>query len=218
LKSYHTFNFANFYDEQKTGFGKLLVLNDNEVQQNAGFGTHTHDNMEIISIPLSGRLSHKDNFGNEYVIGKGDVQVISAGTGMRHSEFNISKTEPLHFLEIWILPDEVNRKPLYQHKHFEYRFGKLIPIIRPDGKHNSLTIFQNVYLYLGKFRKNSSHSYSLNTENNGIFVMVLKGKIFLSEETLHQYDALGIDNTNKLEITFPEESDILLMELPMQGP
>jgi len=215
LKSYHTFSFANYYDEKKSGFGKLLVLNEDTVQPDSGYGTHEHDNMEIISIPLAGGMTHKDNFGNEKTIRKGDVQVISAGNGITHTEYNTSKTEALHFLEIWVLPDRVNGEPNYQSKNFKFNYGSWSPIIRPDGRGGCMTIYQDLFLYLGRFRKNESLTSPLNQKHHGLFLMVIDGNIRISEEVLHQYDAIGMEDISSAQIHCLEDSDLLLIEVPM---
>lgn len=216
LKSYHTFSFANYYDENRSGFGKLLVLNEDSVQPGAGFGTHTHDNMEIISIPLMGQMAHKDNLGNESIIKKGEVQVISAGKGLTHSEFNPSRTNGLHFLEIWIIPDQVNVEPRYQVKSFKIKDNVWAPIIRQDKLEGCLSIYQDASLYYGKFNKNIFLSYSLINPFHGIFLMVINGKIEILEEHLHQYDGLAMEGKAVIDIYCLDDSDLLLIEIPLE--
>ncbi len=216
LKSYHTFNFANFYDEERTGFGKLLVLNEDLVQPKMGFGTHMHDNMEIISIPLRGKMAHKDDFGNEILINQGEIQVISAGKGLTHTEFNPSETDLLHFLEIWILPDQVDVKPRYQVKHFDLSMDKWVPIIHPHMLEGSLPIYQEACLSLGRFNKKTSRKYHSFHPFHGIFLTVIHGKVEVMEEQLHQFDAIAMEGVPEIEILCHEDSDILVIESPME--
>ena len=215
LKSYHTFNFANYYQEDRSGFGRLLVLNEDSVQPGTGFGTHRHDNVEIISIPLEGELLHKDDFGNESIIHKGDIQVISAGKGYTHSESNPSETKILHFLEIWILPNRIDGEPRYQVKHFGFERDKWVPIVGPGQPVGTLSVYQDAFLCLGKFGRNSTSAYSLAYPLNGIFLMVLNGRIMVMEEPLHQYDAIALDGASVINIHCLDDSDILLIEIPI---
>jgi len=216
LKSYHTFSFANYYEESKCGFGKLLVFNDDTVQPDSGFGTHAHDNMEIISIPLMGTLAHKDSFGNDYVINKGDIQVMSAGTGLTHAEFNPSNEESLHFLQIWILPDKPNIDPRYQQQHFNFDYDIFVPVITPEELYGSMSIYQDAYLYLGKFKKNKSFGYKLSNPDHGVFVFIIDGRINVKDELLHKNDAIGLEELSNININFLENTDILLLEIPME--
>ncbi len=215
LKSYHTFSFANYYEESKCGFGKLLVFNDDIVQPDSGFGTHAHDNMEIISIPLMGTLEHKDSIGNNHIIKKGNIQVMSAGTGLTHSEYNPSTENPLHFLQLWILPDKPNIKPVYQQQHFKFVYDTMVPVITPKKQNGSMSIHQDAYLYLGKFRKNNSFIYQLSHSQHGVFVFVIEGRIKINEEFLHKNDAIGAEGFSDITILFQDNSDILLLEIPM---
>jgi redox-sensitive bicupin YhaK (pirin superfamily) len=217
LKSYHTFNFANYYEEDRSGFGKLLVLNEDSVQPGTGFGTHRHDNVEIISIPLDGELSHKDDFGNESIIHKGEIQVISAGKGYTHSESNPSETELLHFLEIWILPNRINGEPRYQVRYFDFEKDKWVPIIHPDQPDGTLSIYQDACFCLGKFEKNVRSVYNPAHPLHGIFLMVLSGRIEVMEEQLHQYDAIALEGASVINIRCLDDSDILLIEIPTRN-
>jgi len=216
LKSYHTFNFANYYEEDRSGFGNLMVLNVDSVQPGAGYGTHQHDNVEIISIPLLGKIAHKDDFGNESTICRGEVQVISAGRGMTHSEFNPSPTDLLHFLEIWILPNRVDGDPRHQVKRFTSRKDKWAPVIHPQQKDETLSIYQDACLCLGKFDRNVMTEYQQDHPYHGTFLMVLGGKIEVMEEQLHPYDAIGLEETPSIQINCLEESQILVIEIPMR--
>jgi redox-sensitive bicupin YhaK (pirin superfamily) len=215
LKSYHSFSFANYYDEDRMGFGRLRVLNDDVVEPGMGFGTHPHDNMEIISIPLDGIMAHKDSQGNEYTIKEGDVQVMSAGTGLTHSEYNYSKENKLNFLQLWIFPDVINTTPDYQQKSFQLPQNELILIVSPDRSHNSLPIKQNAFLYLGKLNKEFSTKYTRHADGNGIFIFNIDGKISIENESLHKRDAIGIENTDNINVFAEENSYILLIEVPI---
>ncbi len=215
LKSYHTFNFANYYEEDRSGFGSLLVLNEDSVQPGSGYGNHKHDNVEIISIPLDGSLAHKDDFGNESIISRGKVQVISAGKGLTHAEYNPSRTENLHFLEIWFLPDQIDGEPRHQILDCDFEKDKWASIIHPDRRDGSLSLYLDACLCLGKFEKNIAPIYRPTNPHHGIFMMILKGKIQVMEEQMHQYDAIALEGLSIIHLDCLEDSDILLIEIPM---
>jgi len=215
LKTYHSFSFANYYDEDRMGFGRLRVLNDDQVEPGMGFGTHPHDNMEIISIPLDGIMAHKDSQGNERTIEAGDIQVMSAGSGLTHSEFNFSKEKKLSFLQLWIFPNVLNTTPYYDQRSFQFPVNNLILIVSPDESGNSLPIKQNAFLYLGKIQKGISKKYERHSDRNGIFFFVIDGKISVENESLHKRDAVGIENTDQIEFYTEEDSYILIIDVPM---
>jgi len=215
LKTYHSFSFANYFDEDRMGFGRLRVLNDDLVEPGMGFGTHPHDNMEIISIPLDGTMAHKDSQGNEYTIEAGDIQVMSAGTGLTHSEFNFSKENKLSFLQLWIFPNVLNTPPSYHQKSFHFPHNDLILIVSPDGADNSLQIKQNAFLYLGKIQKGISKKYERHSDSNGLFVFVIDGKISIENESLHKRDAIGIEHTDYIEFFTEADSFILIIDVQM---
>jgi len=215
LKTYHTFSFANYFDESRMGFGNIRVFNDDIVEPDMGFGTHPHDNMEIISIPLSGTMAHKDSQGNEYIIEKNDIQIMSAGSGLTHSEYNYSQENNLNFLQIWVYPKVYDTKPEYYQKKYNFPLNQLIPIIRPDEKYETLPIKQDVYFHFGIFKKDTSVNHLKIQSENGLFLFLIEGKIDVEGESLHKRDSIGIENTAEIEINFKDESKILLIETPM---
>jgi redox-sensitive bicupin YhaK (pirin superfamily) len=215
LKTYHMFSFANFYDAERMGFGVLRVLNDDIVEPGMGFGTHPHDNMEIISIPLRGVMAHKDSQGNEFTINEGDIQVMSAGTGLTHSEYNYSKEYDLNFLQIWIFPRIYNTTPSYEEKTFQFPQNEWMLVVSPDRSHDSLPINQDCYFSLGKFSEGYSTHYRRKSDVNGLFIFVIEGKISVENESLHKRDAIGIENTDEISIKLEENSFILLIDLPL---
>jgi len=215
LKTHHMFSFANYYDVNRMGFGVLRVLNDDIVEPGMGFGTHPHDNMEIVSIPLRGTMAHKDSQGNEYTIKEGDIQVMSAGTGLTHSEYNYSKEDDLSFLQIWIFPKTYNTTPSYEEKTFQFSQNEWVLIASPDRSLNSLPINQDCYFSLGKFSKEFSMKYKRKSDSNGLFIFLIDGKISVENESLHKRDAIGIENTDEISIYLEENSFILLIDLPM---
>lgn len=196
----------------------LRVLNDDIVAPGKGFGMHPHDNMEIITIPLSGALEHKDNMGNGAVIRSGDVQLMSAGTGVFHSEFNPSKDEPVSLFQIWIFPNLKNVKPRYDQKTFDVsdRINKLQTLVQPGPTDKGLWIYQDAWLSMGKFDTGSKSDYTINRKGNGAYVMVVTGSFEIDGHTLNKRDAIGIWNTDKFSFTSKEEgSELLVIEVPM---
>jgi len=218
LKSHHSFSFANYYNPERMSFGVLRVLNDDIVQPKMGFGTHPHQNMEIISIPLRGALSHKDNMNNIRSIEVGEVQVMSAGTGLTHSEFNDSKTEEVNFLQLWIVPEEQNVTPNYEQKLFDVqgRVNKFQTLVSPQDNlvEGSLGIHQQASILTGSFDKGKESSYTIN-KGKGVYVFLLEGEIEVSGETLYKRDALGVWDTDSIIIKSQENSEILLIDVPM---
>ncbi|MEN8858318.1 MAG: pirin family protein [Flavobacteriaceae bacterium] len=218
LKSHHSFSFANYYNPERMSFGVLRVLNDDIVQPKMGFGTHPHQNMEIISIPLRGALSHKDNMNNKRSIEVGEVQVMSAGTGLTHSEFNDSKTEEVNFLQLWIVPEEQNVTPNYEQKLFDVqgRVNKFQTLVSPQDNlvEGSLGIHQQASILTGSFDKGKESSYTIN-KGKGVYVFLLEGEIEVSGETLYKRDALGVWDTDSIIIKSQENSEILLIDVPM---
>lgn len=218
LKSHHTFSFANYYNPERMHFGVLRVLNDDTVAAGMGFGTHPHDNMEIISIPLEGDLEHKDSMGNTTVIRKGDIQVMSAGTGVYHSEYNKNKDEAVKFLQIWIYPNKRNAQPRYGQitMALEDRQNKLQQVLSPDPNDAGVWIHQDAWFHIGNFGEKITATYSIKKENNGVYAFVLKGSFLINGEALNTRDGMGIWNTDSFELTALEnDSEILLMEVPM---
>ncbi len=217
LKSRHTFSFANYHNPERVRFGLLRVLNDDIVEPGEGFGTHPHDNMEIISIPLKGALAHKDSEGNEHVINTGDVQIMSAGSGLYHSEYNASKKDPVNFLQIWVFPKERDIKPRYDQKTFseKERENKLQLVVSPEKNGNALWINQDAYFSLSDLSAGKSVNYSIKHNGNALYLFVLKGNIKTAGEELSQRDAIGIEDIKDIEISAKTDSEILLIEVPL---
>jgi redox-sensitive bicupin YhaK (pirin superfamily) len=215
LKSYHTFSFADYYDPQHVQFGPLRVINEDRVAAGGGFGTHGHSDMEIISYVLDGELAHKDSLGNGSTIRPGDVQRMSAGTGVRHSEFNPSPTQAVHFLQIWIQPGSKGIAPSYEEKRFEaqQKRGRLRLIASATGAQESVTLHQDVNLYAGLFDGSESASLSL-ADGRKIYVHVARGSIEANGETLNAGDALQLTATKELELTNGRDAEVLVFDLP----
>jgi redox-sensitive bicupin YhaK (pirin superfamily) len=217
LNSYHSFSFANYYDADRMHFGALRVLNDDTVEAGMGFGTHPHDNMEIISIPLEGDLEHKDSTGTVAVIRKGDVQVMSAGTGITHSEYNRNKDKKVKFLQIWVIPDKRNVTPRYSQVTLneEDRHNKLQTIVTPGEAEGVAWIHQQAWFYLGKFDAGKETTLALRRKGNGIYVFVLSGKVAVNGQPLETRDGYGLWNTDEIQIQTETEAEFLIMEVPM---
>ena len=218
LQSHHTFSFAGYHDPERMHFGVLRVLNDDSVKGGMGFGKHPHDNMEIISIPLEGDLEHKDSMGNTTVIRKGDIQVMSAGTGIQHSEYNKHADETVKFLQIWIFPNKKNVEPRYDQITLKQqdRKNKLQQVLSPNPDDEGVWIHQDAWFHLGTFDNQISADYQIKKQGNGVYAFVLEGKFSINGIHLDRRDGLGISETNLLNITSEESgSEILLMEVPM---
>ena len=215
LNSKHTFSFGQYQNYSKMGFGLLRVINDDIVAAGGGFGTHPHANMEIVSIPLKGNLAHKDSTGNEEVIKTGDVQIMSAGSGLTHSEYNFSNSEEVHFLQIWVRPKEMNISPRYQQKSFdaEDRLNKLQVVVAPDNE-NTVWINQDSWFSLIRLVDNS-FIYSLNKNGNGVYIFVISGSIEIEGENLNSRDGIGISEADKINI-YSKDAEILFIEVPMK--
>ncbi|WP_396182872.1 pirin family protein [Flavobacterium sp.] len=218
LNAYHSFSFANWYNPDKVQFGVLRVLNDDTVAAGMGFGTHPHDNMEIITIPLEGDLAHKDSMGNEEIIKFGDVQVMSAGTGIRHSEFNPNADKRTKLLQIWLFPNKRNVEPRYQQITLDVkdRENRLQQILSPNPEDAGVWIHQDAWFHMGKFEKGMTETYAVKRNGNGVYAFVISGAVTINGQTLETRDALGITNTEKMEITATSDAEILLMDIPME--
>jgi redox-sensitive bicupin YhaK (pirin superfamily) len=214
LKSFHSFSFADYFDPQFVAFGPLRVINEDRVAAGAGFGTHAHADMEIISYVLSGELAHKDSMGNGSTIRPGDVQRMSAGTGVRHSEFNPSANAGVHFLQIWILPDAKGVAPSYAEKRFpaEEKRGRLRLIVSRDGADGSLTMHQDAKLYAGLF--DGEESASLAVGPRWIYLHVARGTINANGLTLVAGDALRITDSGSLQLDGGRDAEVLVFDLP----
>jgi len=218
LISYHTFSFANYYNPQRIRFGALRVLNDDTVNAGMGFGTHPHDNMEIITIPLEGDLEHQDSMGNIAVIKNSDIQVMSAGTGITHSEYNKNHDKIVKFLQIWILPNQKNVTPRYDQMtlNINERYNKLQQILSPNPDDEGVWIHQNAWFYLGTFDQNFSTQYILKDKKNGIYIFIIKGDLNINGQDLNERDGFGIWDIEQLSIKANSQSaELLLMEIPM---
>ena len=219
LHAKHSFSFASYHNPEKMHFGVLRVLNDDKIAGGMGFGTHPHDNMEIITIPLKGALAHKDSMGNSSTIYAGDVQVMSAGTGIQHSEYNANETETCELFQIWLFPSKRNVTPRYD--QFTYKNNlkqnELLNILTPNPTENSVWIHQDAWFSIGKFDKNFQSQYTLNLNENSVYIMVIEGTFSINENILEKRDAIGITNYNKIEIkALTPDAQILLLEIPMQ--
>ena len=218
LDSYHTFSFAEYNNPERIHFGALRVLNDDRVEAGMGFGTHPHDNMEIISIPLSGDLEHKDSMGNVAVIKNGDIQVMSAGTGIQHSEYNKSKENVVRFLQIWLFPNKKNVTPRYGQitLNVNDRHNKLQQIVSPNVDDEGIWVHQNAWFHLGHFDKDFTSVYSSKLKGNGIYAFVIEGDFIIEDINLKKRDGLGIWDTDKIKIIAnSQDAEILIMEVPM---
>ena len=217
LHSRHTFSFADYYDPDRVHFGMLRVLNDDFVAAGQGFGTHPHDNMEIISIPLEGDLEHKDSMGNVSVIKRGDVQVMSAGTGITHSEYNRNKDKPVKFLQIWVIPNLRNVEPRYDQitLNVSDRHNKLQQILSPNPDDAGVWIYQKAWFHLGQFDKGFSSDYVLKEKGNGVYAFILSGDVTINNQELNSRDGFGIWDVDKLSIEANTDAELLLMEVPM---
>ena len=200
LRSRHTFSFADYYDPERMGFGALRVINDDIVAPAAGFGTHAHDNMEIISIPLSGSLRHEDSMGNIHVIRQREVQIMSAGTGISHSEYNASDSEPVNFLQIWVTPKQRDIEPRYDQQEFpaENREDHFQLVVAPDSEDGALWINQESWFLLGNFSAGQRERYRLHRDENGVYVFVLEGRAEVAGERLGRRDGLGITESAEI--------------------
>ena len=217
LRSRHTFSFANYYNPDRMHFGVLRVLNDDIVAPGMGFNTHPHDNMEIISIPLSGDLEHKDNMGNVSVIRHGDIQVMSAGKGITHSEFNKNPDKDVKFLQIWLFPNQKNVVPRYDQLtlKLEDRRNKFQQVLSPNPDDAGVWIYQKAWFHLSSFDKDFSKEYKIKSKGNGLYVFNLSGEITVDEQRLSPRDGLGIWEIDAVSIKANTNAEFLLMEVPM---
>ena len=217
LNSNHTFSFANYHNPERMNFGVLRVLNDDRVQAGMGFGTHPHDNMEIISIPLEGDLEHKDSIGNVAVIKEGDVQVLSAGTGITHSEYNKNKDKEVKFLQIWVFPKEKNVSPRYDQISIRdiEKENKFYQVLSPSKEDQGVWINQDAWFNLGKFTKGSRDQYKIQKPGNGVYVFVLEGDVEINGEQLSLRDGMGIWDAESINLMANSDARVLLMDVPM---
>jgi redox-sensitive bicupin YhaK (pirin superfamily) len=218
LKANFSFSFGPYYNPAKVHFGALRVLNDDIIAGGTGFGTHPHDNMEIITIPISGALEHRDSMGNTGVITAGEVQVMSAGTGIQHSEYNHSKTENANTLQIWLFPKEMNIEPRYDQKSFidELKPNQFATLVSPVEDGNALWINQDAVFSMGDFDAGQQVKYDIKIPGNGAYIFVIEGAAVVDGTTLNKRDALGVEDTSSITIDTEAKSRILIMEIPMR--
>jgi quercetin 2,3-dioxygenase len=218
LDAHHSFSFANWYDPTKVHFGMLRVLNDDIVDGGQGFGKHPHDNMEIITIVLDGKLEHKDSMGHTEQIVPNEVQVMSAGTGVLHSEYNPDPDKKTNLLQTWIFPNKQNVQPRYEQKMFAAveRVNTLQALVSPiDNNDPGLKINQDAWIYRTTLESGKSVTHSMHSKNNGAYIFVIEGKVNAGDQVLNKRDALGISDTDSFEISADEKSDVLIFEVPM---
>lgn len=217
LDSHHTFSFANYHNPERMHFGVLRVLNDDQVASGMGFGTHPHDNMEIISIPLEGDLEHKDSMGNLAVIKEGDVQVMSAGTGIMHSEYNRNKEKDVKFLQIWVFPNKKNVTPRYDQisiRDIEKR-NEFYQVLSPSKDDQGVWIHQEAWFHLGNFDAGKSTRYNVKRSGNGVYAFVLEGEVEMEVQPLAKRDGFGIWDTDSFSLKATSNARVLLMDVPM---
>lgn len=219
LNSYHTFSFGHYHNPERIHFGALRVLNDDTVKAGMGFDKHPHDNMEIVSIPLSGDLHHNDSTGRDKIIRQGDVQIMSAGSGIAHSEMNANKDKEVKFLQIWVFPKERDIEPRYDQKTFRHedRINRIHTVVAPDDE-QAIWINQDAWFSLADLTNATVAEYKIHKEGNGVYVFVLKGNITVNDQPLETRDGLGVYETDKLNIKADTDAEILLIDIPMQIP
>jgi redox-sensitive bicupin YhaK (pirin superfamily) len=217
LDSHHTFSFAGYHNPERVQFGALRVLNDDVVKGGAGFGQHPHDNMEIISIPLRGALEHGDNTGGKGIIQSGEVQIMSAGSGLSHSERNASRTDDINFLQIWVFPKVKNIEPRYDQRAFpaSERKARWQNIVSPEKDSEALWINQDAWFSLANFEKGNIVEYALHQPGHGAYVFVIDGDVTIGDQQLSRRDGIGIWNTETISITADSKAEVLLIEVPM---
>ncbi|MEI8073140.1 MAG: pirin family protein [Bacteroidota bacterium] len=217
LNSFHTFSFGKYNNPERNNFGALRVLNDDTVSAGMGFGTHPHDNMEIVSIPLSGDLHHQDSTGRNEIIREHDVQIMSAGSGISHSEVNANKDKEVKFLQIWVFPKLQNITPRYEQKSFlpADRIDQILNVVAPDNK-DAIFINQDAWFSLGNFSKDFSIDYQIKKPGNGVYAFVLSGNVVVNDQALEARDGLGIWDTDTIQFQASSDAEILLIEVPMQ--
>ena len=218
LKANHSFSFANYYNPERMNFGVIRVLNDDSIAPERGFGTHPHDNMEIITIPLEGDLKHQDNMGNGTVIKNGDIQVMSAGTGITHSEFNANNDSHCKLLQIWLFPNKKNVTPRYDQIVISSmaKKNKLYQILSPNKNDQGVWIHQNAWFHIGEYIEKSNDEYVLKSEGNGIYFFVIEGEVNINNQQLSKRDGMGIWEIDQINFEAKANSKILLMEVPLE--
>lgn len=218
LNSYHTFSFGHYYNPERIHFGALRVLNDDTVKGGMGFSKHPHDNMEIVSIPLSGDLHHKDTTGRDEIIRQHDVQIMSAGSGIAHSETNANQDKEVKFLQIWVFPKEKNIEPRYQQKSFkpEDRLNQVLTVVAPDDE-QAVWINQDAWFSLANLEAGVEKTYQIKRKENGVYAFVIAGQVTINGEQLDARDGLGIWEIDTINITANSNAEILLIDVPMKA-
>lgn len=220
LQAQHSFSFANYYNPERMHFGVLRVLNDDKIAPSKGFGTHPHNNMEIISIPLAGALEHKDSMGNGAVVQYGDVQVMSAGTGIQHSEYNANDDQEMNLLQIWVFPNKRNVTPRYDQISIKdiQKENEFYQVLSPNPNDQGVWIHQDAWFHLGKFDQEVVSDYKIHKQGNGVYAFVIDGTAEIAGQALNKRDGFGIWDTDTFEVKSSKDSQILLMEVPMELP
>ena len=216
LYANHSFSFANYYNPERMNFGSLRVLNDDTIAPGMGFDTHPHDNMEIITIPLTGDLEHKDSMGNIGVINEGEIQVMSAGTGVYHSEFNKNLDKPINLLQLWVMPNKHNVEPRYDQKSVRElkKDNTFYQVLSPNKEDDGMWIHQDAWFHLGDFRKPQQAEYNIKKEGNGVYIFVIEGGFKVGNQELKKRDAFGVWDTTKISFISKSNSKVLLVEVP----
>jgi quercetin 2,3-dioxygenase len=220
LNTYHNFSFAQYFAPDRMQFGTLRVLNDDTVAAGTGFERHPHNNMEIISIPLEGELEHQDSMNNIQVIKTGDIQVMSAGTGIYHSEYNKNRSVEVKFLQIWVIPNKLDVEPRYDQVTLDpsKRINKLQQIVSPNSKGDGVWIYQDAWFHLGKIQNNHNVSYQIKRKDNGVFCFLLSGEMKINNNLIQKRDAIGLWDLDSIELTsLSDNSEILVMDVPMKN-
>ena len=217
LEARHSFSFASWYQPDRLHFGALRVLNDDIIQGGMGFGTHPHDNMEIVTIPLKGDLEHKDSMGNSAVIREGDIQVMSAGTGVQHSEYNNSPDKEINLFQLWLFPNKQNVKPRYDQLPIRnlHQKNKFFQILSPSANDQGVWIHQDAWMHILDADQGQSFDYVLQSPENGVYLIVIEGEVEVDNKTLFRRDAIGIWETDKLTIKTKTDAELLLVQVPM---
>ena len=217
LEARHSFSFASWYQPDRLHFGALRVLNDDIIQGGMGFGTHPHDNMEIVTIPLKGDLKHKDSMGNSAVIREGDIQVMSAGTGVQHSEYNNSPDKEINLFQLWLFPNKRNVKPRYDQLPIRslHQKNEFFQILSPSANDQGVWIHQDAWMHILDADQDQSFDYVLQSPENGVYLIVIEGEVEVDNQTLSRRDAIGIWETDKLTIKTKTDAELLLVQVPM---
>jgi redox-sensitive bicupin YhaK (pirin superfamily) len=217
LNTHHTFSFANYYNPERVNFGALRVLNDDWIAAGQGFGTHPHDNMEIITIPLAGVVEHKDSMGNHGTISAGEIQVMSAGTGIFHSEYNHEKDKDLELFQIWVFPNKRNVTPRYDQISLAglEKVDEFYQVLSPNPNDQGVWIHQNAWFHLGNLSEGWSGKYELKDKSNGVYFMVIEGTVIIAGQELNRRDGIGVSEVESIEVKSTADTKLLVMEIPM---